>query len=152
MHVKKTTIGFTLIEVLVAISILFIISAAAITMYHGLADIVALRDGTATVLHALEEGRNRAAVGVGEGDHGVYVEEDRITVFEGSDPLNPVPGTERTIFLPSAVATDQTVGTAFIFSRLSGESSSAGTITLTHEDGETAAISVTYDGIISYEE
>lgn len=148
-NTKSFTYGFTLIEVLITIGIVFIVSAAAYTTYHGLADTVALRDSTATVLHALEESRNRASVGVGEGDHGVFVDEDRIVIFEGPAYI---PGEGRIVLLPFSVVTDQVDGTEFVFSRLSGKSSEEATVVLTQKNGEASAISVTYEGLITQEE
>jgi len=105
---------------------------------------IAIKDAQATVFYALEEGRNKATTGVGTTEHGVYVAEDRVVLFEGDTYV----GSGEVKMFPFGISSNQT-GISVVFSRLIGTSSVEDTITLSHASGKTKNVYITYDGIIS---
>lgn len=142
---RGTKLGFSLIELIIVISILGMVAAATFVMFNGTRNRVVLEDAQASVINALEQARSRAATGVGTTSHGVYIEGNKIITFEGN---TYVPGTGDETTLPFPVSTDQS-NLTIIFNRLSATSSADATITLEHTtSGITTTVSVTQDGII----
>ena len=143
---QKTKIGFSLIEILVVISIFAIIATVASTNLNGKKQKIILEQAQASVVQAFEEARSKAATGFGEEKHGVHVEQTKVIVFEGD---SYVPGTGNEIALPSSVLTDQTDMT-IIFTRISAEpdTDKDEPIIITHTNGETKTIILTEDGKI----
>jgi prepilin-type N-terminal cleavage/methylation domain-containing protein len=136
--------GFSLLELLVVVGIFSTIVFFALGSFSTSRESLALNDTEALVLFALEESRNKSTTGVGVTEHGVYVEEDKLTMFAG----NSYSGVGDVRYLSSRVVTDKT-GAEIVFGRLSGNSSEETTITLTNNEGDTREINITYDGLIS---
>ena len=105
--------GFSLIEV---VTVIFVISfvMAGLFMTSGQARArQSLNEAKELVVRVLETARNRSATGHGSMSHGVYIESDGITEFEGESYT----GAGYKHILPPFTLTDQT-GTEIIFKRL----------------------------------
>ena len=131
--------GFTLVEMLVVMSVFGLIGSAATLMLKGTRNSVTLEDAQATVLNALEKARSRASTGVGSGNHGVIINGNVISECEG----NPCTETSNTTL---KLPTDKS-GLTIMFNRLSATSSVATTITIL-APGENATVTVNENGII----
>ena len=139
--------GMTVIETLVVIGIFAITTSLALANFHGSQDRKTLEDAQATIYRALERQRNKALTGVGTTDHGIHIESNRIVTFSEDSYT----GSGNEILLPLAVDTDQ-AGTDVIFDRISGTPTTAALlITLAHDNGGTAGVSVSVGGLISRE-
>ena len=141
---QKTKFGFSLIEIMVVIGIFAVIATIASLNLSEKKKRTILEQAQATVVQAFEEARSKAATGFGEENHGIYVEQTKITVFEGD---SYAAGIGNEMPLPSSVLTDQTNMTV-IFERISAEPDTDGTIVITHTNGETKTIILTEDGKI----
>jgi len=137
---KRTKLGFTVIELIIVISIVGIVAAASFVMFDEARNKAVLQNAQASVINALEQARSRAATGVGTTSHGVKIEGNIISECEG-DPCIVTSSTT----LKSATTTNNLT---IIFNRLSATSSDA-TITIENTiTGDATTVSVTEDGII----
>ena len=142
--------GFSLIEVLVVISILSVASGILLVSFFSAQGEVVLEGAQATAVHALENARSRALSGSGEGgDHGVRIMEDEIIVFTGDDFDS---GTvQYTVPLPRSVTSDQSERD-IVFKRITGlpniGSGEDVSITLRKNSGEEVTVVVTDSGSI----
>jgi len=143
---KSTKLGFTLNETMIVISIVGIVAAASFLMFSESRRQVVLDDAQASVVNALEEARSRAATGVGEASHGVYITNNKIYPCQG-DPC--ATGTEF-LELKPLVSASKTPNPLqpIIFNRLSATSSENATITIEYAPAGSTTVSVTEDGII----
>ncbi|MDP3963060.1 MAG: type II secretion system protein [bacterium] len=135
--------GFSLIESLVVTSIVAIAAVGVLGSMRSTQSHMRLEEGQASVIRAFELARSRAATGAGSDDHGVYVDGDTLTVFEGPTYT----GDGEVIMLPASVTTDQ-VGTTIVFERLSAHASGSADIEVSDTSGEKAEVQVTADGAI----
>lgn len=98
----------------------------------------------ATVFSALETARSNASQGVGTEPHGVYIEEDAVTLFEGTSYT----GAGERIPLSSLTETNHT-GTTIVFDRITGETAADQTVTVTHTtSGNSKSVTVSTYGRI----
>lgn len=135
--------GFSLIESVVVTAIVAITAVGAFSVLYTSRSRAALQEGQASVLHAFELARSRAATGYGSADHGVHIASDSVTLFEGA----AYNGSGEQTQLPFAITTNQ-ASTTIIFKRLSALVSASGTILLSHTGGATSSIVVTKEGAI----
>ena len=147
--------GFTLVETLLVISIIGIITSAAVLTFTDQKKQALLEDAQATIINALEEARSKAATGVGVGheNYGVRTEVigvDKINVisFKGED-CDPGNSTTLSTTTLSGISADPACVT---FNRLSAISSENTTTTFEITNTNTNAtetVEVTKEGIIS---
>ena len=74
--IKKTKLGFTVIELIIVISIVGMVASASFAMFGENRKKAVLDDSQASVINALEEAQNRAATGFGTTTttkHGVWI-------------------------------------------------------------------------------
>ena len=135
--------GFTLIEIMVSISIIALIATAALISLYGLRRAHMLEDARVDTVRVLENARNHSASGVGNGPHGVHVETNRLTNFEGAAYSGSINHVET--FFPSTITLSPD-DTNIIFTRLSATTSAVSTIAATASFGGTATVCVTPEG------
>lgn len=133
---KKT--GFTLIEMLIVISLVAIISTLAYVSVGGTIREAALDNSYATVITALESARNRAMQGVGDGSGGQ-------TVTVSGDGRSVT--TESTTVQLSPNVSILENGTSITFDRITGRTS-ATTFTIEDSNGENRTINITDQGYV----
>ena len=145
---RTATKGFTLLELLIVISIMIIVGGVVMGSLADARERMALRGASAEVAGALLKARTSALMGRGTSNHGVYFEDaTHLRIFQGSS----FPGVGETVdlsilgpvTLPASVA-----GTSIIFSRLTGETPSNYSMDLAHPSGRTTNISVNHEGVI----
>lgn len=142
-HKNPLLRGFTFIELMVIVSIMGLLALGALGAFRGARSRAVLADAQASIMHAFEVARNRAATGVGTAPHGVHVEPDRIVSFEGA----AYAGEGKELRLPFSVSTDQ-ASTTVVFARLSAQPNASTTITLLHNTGATSTVKITQYGVI----
>jgi len=146
--IKITKLGFTVIELIIVISIVGIVAAASFVMFDEARNKAVLQNAQASVINALEQARSRAATGVGTTTHGVCIKNNKIISFRGN-VCTTTAGVGEEISLPPN--TSATSSADVIFNRLSAMSSANATITLEYKIGITTiatTVSITQDGII----
>ena len=136
--------GFSLIESMVVTSIIALTAMGVMGSLRGSHSHAQLNEGQASVIRAFELARSRAASGSGSEDHGVHIEDDTLTIFEGP---GYVAGMGEVIMLPASVTTDQ-ASTTIVFKRLSAQASGNADVEVSHTSGETSNVTVTEDGAI----
>lgn len=140
--------GFSLVESVIVIALMSFFAVASFSSFRESRNHAELRGAEYTVVRTFEKARSRAVSGVGEKSHGVHVDEGSVILFEGE---SYVAGVGTIFHLGGNVTTDQTDFNV-IFKRLSGEPQPVGTVTLTHRNGASAAVSVLASGAIEASE
>ena len=121
--------GFTLIEILVVISMIALISGFIITGFQNFASFQQYNQAVGDVKFALNQSRVEARSAVGDEAHGVKISIDRITKFYGSTYSAIDPNNEVIIYKLVTLQSNLTGGAdEIIFSKLSGIPSATGTI------------------------
>lgn len=141
---RKQNKGFTITEIALVISITAVLAVFGMSSFRNAKHNSALKDGTATVIHALERARSRAQSGFGDTKHGVIINEKEVINFEG----DLYSGIGITNYIPAVISTDQ-AGTEIVFSRISGTPNIGAIIKLSNFLGEESEIEVTINGSIN---
>lgn len=139
--------GFSLIEVAMVVFILTFVLIGLLMSSGEARARQSLNEAKELVVRVLEAARNRSATGYGASSHGVYIESDGITEFEGEIY---VPGSGYKHFLPPLTSSDQT-GTQIVFKRLTMQTNLALpiVITISNSKGDTETVNVSPSGAIS---
>lgn len=142
--------GFTLVELLVSVSLLIFI---ALIVYSGFRGYVAQQQFEAgvTEVHALlQEARDRTLAAEDDVSHGVHLEASSVTLFTGVNYSQWLPGTTTEEFNGLTITPSLSNGTTSIsFARLTGVPTATGTILLTSTySGATSSITILGTGII----
>lgn len=110
--------GFTLVELLIIISLLSMILALAFMTTYSLVFDTALRDQTRNVESALRKAQTVAITGRGENDAGVKVKEKEFVIFQGSSYEGRTTPYDRTVYFPVTMTLEGT--DEFVFQKESG--------------------------------
>lgn len=146
LNYKKN--GFSLIETMAVVAITGFLAMGIIFSINQSKAISSLADAQTIVSRALEKAQNMALTGIGTKSHGVYIEEKKITIFEGP---TYTAGTGEIFYLPPPASTGQN-GTAIIFKRLAGTTDADSVITISSAlSNSTKKITITASGSITPE-
>jgi prepilin-type N-terminal cleavage/methylation domain-containing protein len=125
------TKGFTLIELLVVISIILILTLISLQGLQTFAYRTGYIGASRTVLGALEEARARTLASDGGISYGVHFETNSVTIFQSPTYVAGAT-TNDTRLLPARTSIDTVTlnggGNDVIFARLTGKTTSSGTI------------------------
>lgn len=124
--------GFTLTEVLAAISILTILAFLATVSYRPFTRRVDLQTTTQQLLATLHQARDKTLASEGSSSYGVYLAADRYVLFRGT-AYNPSDPANETHALPANLELyDISVGSgsSVVFDRLEGTTSGGGSVGL----------------------
>ena len=139
--------GFSLLEVVVVISIFGLLAAVSTSVYGSFKAHENLEIATTGVVEALRQAQASAQAGKGDSGWGVKILPAAITIFEGASYASRVVQADQTLsFSGGSVATGLS---EVVFSKLSGSTLNAGTITLTNSSGA-KNILVNEKGTITY--
>ncbi len=152
---KSFNKGISLIEIMVVIGLFAII--ASFSVFIGIDDYrrTVSKNDVEVVMRMLSKARSQAINNVCLGNpctegrpHGFHIEKDSYTIFQGntynpSDPLNEVVGAEGGIVNISGISD-------VVFSQLSGDVSSSGSIILNDQNGRIYRIDINSEGRISF--
>lgn len=140
---KSLKSGFSIIEIIISISVLGIIIASTITIFTNRKNITMIEEARASIIQILEQAQNQSATGVGDSSHGVRIENNKIITFSGNSYLGE--GSE--ITLPYSISTDKSDLT-IIFDRLNAKPNTNTVIKVNHISGITRNITITSEGLI----
>lgn len=139
--------GFTLLEVLLVISILALIAGFAIPLSQQFQRKTDLENAIIHTVQALRSTLGKSTAIEENSSWGVYAQLGGLTIFQGVDFLTRDPSFDETLPFPPTVQPSGT--TEFVFQKLSGEPLSAGTLTLS-SFSDSHSITVTSTGSIEY--
>jgi prepilin-type N-terminal cleavage/methylation domain-containing protein len=149
--------GFTIIELLVVISIALIIAVASIPIYSNLQVSAQLNESTSQLIQNARIAQGKAVARVGSASHGVYFEinvgaDDRYILYRGSSYAARDTDYDRTTTLDSAFTLSTTLsGNEVNFSKGFGLPDRTGTIVLTHDFKGIASVSINSVGLVEEE-
>jgi len=125
---RKTTAGFSIVEVLIAITIILAIGTVSIFSFLNWRSAKKIETGADTVLSVLKEARNLSVSGKESSSYGVYFgDTDRVVLFKGESYNSGL--IVSTAYLPSGtIVSTSTLGTSVFFKRLSGNANGNGII------------------------
>ena len=137
--------GFTIIELLVVLSLVGVLAMLAAPTFLTMKKNVALRNESTIIVNALRTAQYRSIVSQDNYTHGVHFDTDRLTVYGNtwSNPVNP----EVHLFSNGVVVT-QGIGSDAVFSRLIG-SSTPQVISIGYPGGTISTITISGAGAIS---
>lgn len=125
---SKLFLGFSLVEIIVVLSILSILVSIVITSFSKQGGVEALNTSTVTIISILNEAKSQAVSSKNASDYGVRIYSDKLISFENSY------GTNNKIYTISnlvKMSTSTGIGNDIIFNNVSGSTNASGTITVT---------------------
>lgn len=146
LTVLKSKCGFTLIEILVVMSIVAILLVAGFFVSFDSYNRESISAEHTALVSTLEKARSRAMNNINQSRHGVHIEDDSYVVFR-EFPYNPIESTNEEIPRNSNIIISGL--DEVIFEQLSGETNDDGTITLT-EGPRTKNIEISENGLINW--
>lgn len=145
--------GFTLIEVIVVITIGVILAAAAIPIAATLQASVQLSESATQLTQTLRIARQKSIDRVNDARHGVYLiqtgQSDSYVLYQGDSYAGRDPNADQiTVLAPALNLTTTLLGNEVNFSSGIGLPDANGTITLTHANQGTKTIAINAAGTI----
>lgn len=141
--------GFTLLELIIVISLLAIISTAVWPQLNGYQLQVAKRDDVSNVVSALRQAEASALVSYQNQSFGVKLFSDKIVVFVGDSYATRVVDSDREIKLnKSRLSINLTTGDEIVFQKNIATPSDYGRLDLLFTDGQTVSIAINRYGLI----
>jgi len=145
---KKSSAGFTILEIIITSALITAIASLGITVgldVYRSSTLSAERD---VMVSALQKTRNFAMTNIGESDHGLYIENNKHTIFRGSSYEARSTDYDIEIINSSRFTSSGTL--EFVFEAVSGDGLVTGTTSLTDERGVVRTISVNEEGGIDW--
>ena len=145
--------GFTLIEILVVITIAAILFAIVVSGFSGLRQSSDLTLAVDDSISFLQDARAKTLSSVNTSVYGVHFETSQFVLFVG-DTYNPLDSSNKVRALPSSVEISSIllngVGDDAIFKRLTGETDNGGTVTFrqTSNPTVTKVIEILLTGLV----
>lgn len=140
--------GFTLIELMLSISVIAIIAVAAFPIARGFQARNNLDIATATVAETVRRAETLARGMDGDSQWGIYATTNSITLFLGSSYGSRNASFDEMSDMPSGITLSGV--TEFHFVKLTGYPTSPGTLTITGVDGETRSVVVNSRGMTAF--
>lgn len=120
--------GFTFLEIIVAVSIIFILGVLAIAAFSNFSKNSLLQEGRAKVISELNYARSETLASEGKSSWGVHFESSKVVRFKGSLYVSGDPSNVETN-LPGGVIIFSNPGD-IVFERLTGRVSGPGPVVL----------------------
>lgn len=121
--------GFSLGEILIVLAIIAIVTSIVVSSFRGMNERQVLDKGLIGLVSIINEARSFSLASKDGSDHGVYIEEDRVTSFVGQS-YNPNDSNNKTYQVNSALRISSSVPQSIVFKRTSGKLSVGYEITL----------------------
>ena len=151
-QMSNVNAGFTLVELMIALAIFLVIAASATAIYTKLHTSSGINAAKAELVQALRRTRERSVAGLDNMTYGVHTTATGYTLYRSSaspflyDGTRDVPY-DQTTTLESPTTLSPAL-TDITFTKGSGTTAAAVTLTLTHGTGETKTIMVNRHGSI----
>lgn len=133
MRFLKNTQGLSLAEVIVSVGILLVITRISTGVFGDLKRGQVLKTETERVISVIETAHSNALTGKDQSPYGVYIQSDRLVLFEGSTYVPNSTNNKEVVLLDGAIIASSTLNNAsstIIFAKLTGETTNNGLIEL----------------------
>ncbi len=132
-YVTSNKNGLTLLELIIAIAVLFILVAIVISSFIGLRNTQALNSASEQINAMIDEARFKTLSSKKSLQYGVHFETNKIVLFEGDTFVESLPGNKE--FVLSAFVEISNIelnggGSDVFFQKLTGSTNQYGTITI----------------------
>jgi prepilin-type N-terminal cleavage/methylation domain-containing protein len=150
----KLKAGFTLVELLVGITLMLILASVATPIYGNMQVSAQINDNTAQIIQTIRIARARSIARQNGAAHGVYFEinagdHDRYILYQGASYALRTAELDRSTELDDALSLATTLtGSEVNFSRGFGVPDNSGTVTLTHDVQDVRTIDINGAGKI----
>lgn len=131
MHVSKK--GFTLLEILIAMSILVIVTSIVIGPFSSFRNRSILNTEVENVVTLLNEARSKTLTSLADSAYGVHFETNRAVFFKGDVFIESDPSNEEVVFNSIVQISNVSLnggGSDVVFNRLTGKTDENGTLTI----------------------
>lgn len=143
--------GFTLIEILFALVIIFLLAAIAVAAFSSFRQNSLLKEVRAKVLEEIHLARAQTLGAEGKSSWGVHFEETRVARFRGAAYSPADPSNQEILLPPGTKISSISLGgsSEVLFERLTGRTANIGTVTmeLTSDSAASATITIYASGI-----
>jgi prepilin-type N-terminal cleavage/methylation domain-containing protein len=149
--------AFTLIEVVIAVSLIAVLAGIGFPLYRQSRGAALLNESATRIVQDLRTARAQSTSGLNNSTHGVYFEsnandKDRMVIYEGASYAVRNSTLDRvTVFESILSVSTSLLGGEVVYDKSSGAPSAAGTITLTHSALGSRTISINALGIVDNE-
>ncbi|MDP2684250.1 MAG: prepilin-type N-terminal cleavage/methylation domain-containing protein [bacterium] len=141
--------GFTILELIIVISITMIILVASAPLYTGFYKSAQLNDGSVQIVQTLRTAQQRAISRYQKQSHGVKFETDRYTLYFGDSYATRQSSYDKVTELDSGVSlTNTLINDEVNFEKGTGIPNSNGSVTLIHATGDSRQILINAVGKI----
>jgi len=141
-------LGFTLIEVVVTISIIVVVTAVTIPLYSHWQTLSVLDSSRFEVLQDIRFAQDKAMAGYNDSDFGVYFTSSGYTLFQGTTYLTRDSSQDIARKIPSTIVLSGL--NEVTFAKKTGEPSVTGTLVLTNTaDNSKESILINPEGMIN---
>lgn len=154
--VKKQSIGFTLVEVMIVIVIFSIIMVLTLGTFAGYVKRQQFKTEVNDVERSINEQKTKAITSLNDSAHGFYISSSFLVTFSGMNYMMGASGNKVTSFrYMEATTSISFMGvptTTIYFNKRTGEASATGTIKLLPLNGDvgTSTITIYESGLIKY--
>lgn len=141
--------GFTLLEVLLSVSIIAMLAGISLPIYLTYSNRNDLTLATETTANALRRAEAYSRGVKSDSQWGVEVQSGQITVFKGASYAARDASYDETTAMPTTINPSGT--TSFVFSKLSGTPNAVGSLSLTSTNlNETKTVTINAKGTVEY--
>ena len=130
---KNLVWGFTLLEILIALSILFIIISIVVNPFSSFRNRSLLNIEVENILTLINDARSKTLSSFQDSEYGIHFETNRAVFFKGTSFVEPEANNIEIIFNTAIYISDISLtggGSNLIFNRLTGKTDEDGTITV----------------------
>lgn len=125
--------GISLVEVIVCIGILLLVTRISTGVFGDLKRSQVLKTETERVISVIETAHSNALTAKDQSPYGVYIQSDRLVLFEGSTYVPNSSSNKEVVLLDGAIIASSTLSNAtssIVFAKLTGETANSGLIEL----------------------
>lgn len=139
--------GFTLIEFLISIAIIFSIGTLGLFISMDFYKSSSLNSECNIAISILQKVRNLSMTNINEAKHGIYLDADKYTIFQGENYSSRNPAYDEIIYINPIITRDglQEV----VFEQLTGRPNAIGNIVLSNQT-RSVIISIENEGRINW--
>ncbi len=141
--------GFSLVEVLLSVAMIGAVAAMTLPVYRQTVIQNDTQLATEIIVHGLRRAQALSRASLDDREWGVYMTSGEVNIYKGTDySSDRDSGFEELFEISTAVSFSGITDVSF--SKLTGEPSSTGTITVASSTGDTRTITINEKGMVDY--